>query len=89
MVIGGLLKDIKTKGRQGIPFLGKIPILGVLFSRDTLDTGKIDMLVFITARIVKEGEYTDEEIARLEQRIKGDSGGKKTAKKKEKAKVNP
>jgi type IV pilus assembly protein PilQ len=69
IMIGGLLKDIKTKNRQGIPFLSKIPILGVIFSRETIDTGKIDLLIFITARVVKEGEFTPEEIAKLEQRI--------------------
>ncbi|MFC1674359.1 secretin and TonB N-terminal domain-containing protein [Candidatus Omnitrophota bacterium] len=52
VVIGGLLKDVKTKNRQGIPFLSKIPLLGVLFSRDTVDLEKIDLLIFITARII-------------------------------------
>jgi type II secretory pathway component GspD/PulD (secretin) len=69
VVIGGLLKDIKTKDRQGIPFLNKIPILGVLFSRDTYDTGKLDLLIFITARVVKEGEFSPEELAKLQQRV--------------------
>ena len=78
IVIGGLLKDIKTRNRQGIPFLGKIPILGVLFSRDTYDTGKIDLLIFITSRIVKEGELTPEEIAKLEERLDRGPAKKKT-----------
>jgi type IV pilus assembly protein PilQ len=69
VVIGGLLKDIKTKSRQGIPFLSKIPLLGVIFSRDTYDTGKLDLLIFITAHVVKEGEFTPEEIAKFQQRI--------------------
>jgi len=69
VVIGGLLKDIKNKGQTGIPFLSKIPMLGVLFRRDTEDTQKIDLLVFITARIVQEGELTSEEIQKLEQRV--------------------
>lgn len=80
VVIGGLLKDVKSKGIQGIPFLGRIPVLGALFRRDTLDTQKIDLLVFITAHIVKEGEFTAEEIAKFEERL--ERGVKKSAAKK-------
>lgn len=65
IVMGGLLKDIKSKETIGIPFLSKIPILGKLFQRETFDTGKIDLLIFITANIVDEGEFSTEEIARL------------------------
>ena len=54
IVIGGLLADVKTKGRQGIPFLKDIPLLGLVFGRDTVDNQKIDLLIFITARIVGE-----------------------------------
>jgi type IV pilus assembly protein PilQ len=67
LVIGGLLKDVKSKEVIGIPFLRDIPILGALFRREIEDKGKIDLLIFITARIVKEGELTPEEIAKLEE----------------------
>lgn len=60
IVIGGLLKDVKSKGKFSVPILGKIPILGLLFQRDTTDIEKIDLLIFITARIVKPGETLPE-----------------------------
>ena len=69
IVIGGLLKDVKGKENIGIPFLSKIPILGKLFSRETNTSTKIDLLVFLTARIVKPGEFGPEEIAKLEARL--------------------
>lgn len=56
IAIGGLLKDIKKKGKIGVPFLKDIPVLGNLFTRETNDTEKIDLLIFITARIVKSEE---------------------------------
>lgn len=68
IVIGGLLKDVKSKGMSGVPFLSKIPFAGPLFRRDTVDNEKIDLLVFITARIVKEG-MSPEEVAKLEDRM--------------------
>jgi type II secretory pathway component GspD/PulD (secretin) len=41
--------------------------LGKLFTRETNDVQKVDLLIFITARIVKDGEFTPEEIAKLEK----------------------
>lgn len=67
VVLGGLIKDAKSKQVIGIPFLSKIPILGNAFKRETIDVGKVDLLIFITARVVKEGELSDAEIAKLEQ----------------------
>jgi len=78
IVIGGLLKDVKSKSQIGIPFFSKIPILGVLFRRDTIDTEKIDLLIFITAHIIKEGEFTAEEITKLEERLDRAPAKKKT-----------
>ena len=69
IVIGGLLKDVKSKQTIGVPFLSKIPYLGKFFTRETTDTQKVDLLIFITARIVKEGEFTEEEIAKLEKGV--------------------
>ena len=61
VVIGGLLKDVKKEGEFSVPILGDIPILGMLFKRKTTDTEKVDLLIFLTARIVNENEtsFTD------------------------------
>jgi len=69
VVIGGLMKDIKSNSRKGIPLLMDIPYLGAFFRRDYNTTTKVDLLVFLTARIVKEGEFTPEEIQRLEKSL--------------------
>ncbi|MBI4228023.1 MAG: secretin and TonB N-terminal domain-containing protein [Candidatus Omnitrophica bacterium] len=69
IVIGGLLKDVKTKSNIGWPFLGKIPVLGLLFTRSTTDLTKIDLLIFITARIVASGAMTPEQLQDLQRRL--------------------
>ncbi|MFH1281233.1 MAG: secretin and TonB N-terminal domain-containing protein, partial [Candidatus Omnitrophota bacterium] len=69
IVIGGLLKDVKGKEIIGIPFLKDLPWLGRLFGRETTTSTKIDLLIFITARIIIEDEYTPEELAKLEERL--------------------
>jgi type IV pilus assembly protein PilQ len=79
VVIGGLLKDVKTKSNSGIPFLSKIPYLGNLFKRDTVSTQKIDLLVFITAHIVKENDLSPEAIGKMEERMEIEPAAKETA----------
>ena len=69
VIIGGLLKDIKTKSVEGIPFLKDLPWIGQAFRRDTVDVSKIELLIFITARVVKDGEFTPEEISRLQKNL--------------------
>ncbi len=68
VVIGGLLKDVRSKSRIGLPFLGKLPLIGLLFARETVDTEKIDLLIFITAKIVEPGSLSPEETERLQRR---------------------
>ncbi|MFH1778468.1 MAG: type IV pilus secretin PilQ [Candidatus Omnitrophota bacterium] len=67
IVIGGLLKDVKKKSKIGIPILSDIPIVGAIFSRRTTDIEKIDLLIFITARVVKPGEISEQEMAMIQK----------------------
>ena len=87
VVIGGLLKDVKAKGTMGVPFLSKIPLVGPFFRRDTEDNQKIDLLVFISAHIIKEEEFSPEEIAKLEDRL--DRGPQEKAAYQKRRKNNP
>lgn len=84
VVIGGLLKDVKSKSTVGVPFLSKIPLLGLLFQRETHDTAKIDLLVFISAHVVKDDEFSPGEIAKLEQRLDWSQSKKETVSKNKK-----
>ncbi|MFH0877210.1 MAG: secretin and TonB N-terminal domain-containing protein [Candidatus Omnitrophota bacterium] len=69
IMIAGLIKDVKTEGIQGVPFLRKIPFIGKVFERRTLDIEKIELLIFITAHIVDDESLTKEQIAALERNL--------------------
>ncbi|MCM8779947.1 MAG: hypothetical protein NC914_02225 [Candidatus Omnitrophica bacterium] len=62
IVIGGLLSDIKTKEDVGVPWLKDIPLLGIFFKRHTYKKDKVDLLIFMTAKIVRPGEIIPQEI---------------------------
>lgn len=59
--IGGLIQGTGTETRKGVPCLVSIPILDLLFGRKTRGTGKSELIVLITPRIIAEGHPTDPE----------------------------
>jgi len=62
IVMGGLLKDVKRKQEIGVPLLKNLPVVGWLFKRYTDSVEKIDLLIFITAKIVQPGEAIPPEL---------------------------
>jgi type IV pilus assembly protein PilQ len=54
VVIGGVYKITNTTSEQGVPGLMKIPILGWLFKKKSIDTQTNELLIFITPRIVEQ-----------------------------------
>jgi len=67
IVIGGLRKKEDTFTIDKIPFLGDIPLFGALFRRRTRAVTDVDLLIFVTPKIVSEPKLTEREQERLEQ----------------------
>ncbi len=53
-VIGGIYQTDSTEGEFGVPFLKDIPILGNLFKSQTRTKDKLELMIFLTPRIVNE-----------------------------------
>lgn len=53
--IAGLVDDRLTETVQKIPFVGDIPILGKLFTSHSKSKSRNELLVLVTARLVKPG----------------------------------
>jgi type II secretory pathway component GspD/PulD (secretin) len=67
LVIGGLSsRDIRSNNQQ-VPILGSIPILGRLFRSDRKTATDLDLLIFLTARIVPPDGGVSEIETLLEQ----------------------
>jgi len=54
MVLGGLLEDSVSHGRDAVPGLGKIPVLGALFRSDTRRRTKTNLMVFLRPHVVRD-----------------------------------
>jgi general secretion pathway protein D len=64
MMLASVSQDVITEGRQGLPFLGGLPILGRLFTSPTKDNRTIDIVISVTPRVLRAPAVTprDEEM---------------------------
>jgi len=53
LVIGGLKSSSKNVSKTRIPYLGKIPVLGLLFTTTTVSDQQDSLFLFVTFEIVK------------------------------------
>jgi general secretion pathway protein D len=64
MLLASVSQDVQTNGRQGLPFLGGLPIIGRLFSSPTRDNRQVDIVISVTPRVLRAPDVTprDEEM---------------------------
>jgi type II secretory pathway component GspD/PulD (secretin) len=53
IIIGGLIRDDKTKGKAGIPFLSRIPFIGWLFGDWSDLDNRTELVILITPRVIR------------------------------------
>ncbi|MCF6362763.1 MAG: type IV pilus secretin PilQ [Gammaproteobacteria bacterium] len=54
VVLGGVYETTNKEQRDGIPLLGDLPFIGVLFRSTLEQSTKKELLIFVTPKIVKE-----------------------------------
>jgi type IV pilus assembly protein PilQ len=53
-VLGGIYETVKREDIQKVPFLGDLPFLGNLFKNNHKEEQKVELLIFLTPRILDE-----------------------------------
>ncbi|CAN5465382.1 hypothetical protein BH10ACI2_BH10ACI2_16850 [soil metagenome] len=53
LLLASVAQGVETKGREGLPLLGMIPILGRLFSAPTRDNRQVDIVIAVTPRVIR------------------------------------
>ncbi|HVN43642.1 MAG TPA: type II secretion system secretin GspD [Steroidobacteraceae bacterium] len=54
VVLGGLIEDDTSKGESRVPFLGNIPILGLLFKTRNQTSTKNNLMIFLRPKIMRD-----------------------------------
>jgi general secretion pathway protein D len=71
VVLGGLIRDNETTGKSGVPLLMDIPVLGNLFSTTTNVTGRTELLIFITPRVLDSDRELQDITNEMRRRMRG------------------
>jgi hypothetical protein len=53
LLLASVAQDVQSTGRQGIPLLGLIPILGRLFAAPTRDNRQVDIVIAVTPKVIR------------------------------------
>ncbi len=53
LMLASVAQDTQSNGKQGLPLLGLIPILGRLFSVPTKDNRQVDIIIAVTPRVIR------------------------------------
>ena len=53
LMLASVAQDTQTDGRQGLPLLGLIPIIGRLFTAPKKDNRQVDIIIAVTPRVIR------------------------------------
>jgi general secretion pathway protein D len=69
MVMGGLIADTRIAGTEGIPFISRIPVLGGLFGSQSLAVTRVELVIFITPRVIEGDSGVSDIVEDLRKRM--------------------
>lgn len=63
LLLASVAQNVQSNGREGLPLLGLIPILGRLFTAPTKDNRQVDIVIAITPRVIRAPSILPEDEA--------------------------
>lgn len=70
IVLGGLIRENDTSGRNGVPLLSSIPVVGALFGNTTNNNNRTELLVLMTPRSLEDDDALRSASAEMRQRMR-------------------
>ena len=67
--MGGLISEDYIRDEQGIPLLKDIPLIGQAFSNDSLSVNRTELVILITAYVLRGQNDKDQFVNRLGGRV--------------------
>lgn len=69
--LGGLIRDSASAGRDGVPYLSGLPVVGPLFGTRTTDVRRTELLILLRPRIVQTVQDARDMTNELRSRMQG------------------
>ncbi len=58
MLLASVSQNVQSNGRQGLPVLGGLPVIGRLFSSPTKENRQVDIVIAVTPRVLRAPAVT-------------------------------
>jgi general secretion pathway protein D len=71
VVLGGLIQDLSNRGKQGIPGLYNIPVIGALFGETKRSAERTELVVILTPRVIASDQDVEAVTSDFRSRLKG------------------
>ena len=71
IVMGGLISEDNNQAYTGVPYLGKVPLLGKLFSKSSVDKTRTELIVLITPTVIENPEQAKQLTKEYSNQFKG------------------
>jgi general secretion pathway protein D len=69
VVLGGLIRDKRNGGTNGIPFLKDLPLIGPLFGVTSKNLERTELIVLITPHVIEHRQDAREVTRELQRRL--------------------
>lgn len=71
VVLGGLIEDVRQDGKQGIPGLYDIPVVGALFGERTKQANRTELVVVLIPRVISSDQDVENVTTSFRRKLKG------------------
>ncbi len=71
VMLGGLIRELSSKGKGGIPGLHSVPVVGNLFGRTNNVAQRTELMVMLTPHVVRNAQETSNVTAELKEKFQG------------------
>lgn len=71
VVLGGLIQDQRTDGKQGIPGLYSLPFAGALFGERTKSSNRTELVVVLTPKVISSDQDVEAVTEDFRRKVKG------------------
>jgi len=72
-VLGGLISKTTSQGEQGVPWLGKLPLVGAFFRTDSESTSTTELMVMVIPYVIRNDEEARDISRLLNERVRDSS----------------
>jgi general secretion pathway protein D len=71
IAIGGLIRREKSNSEQGVPFLGRIPVIGFLFGKNKRTDERRELIILLTPHIITDQDQSKKVTDEFREKIQG------------------